>query len=583
LLFAVTALPATQPSHASAASNATAAVVQETDAIAASSTIADEALKDLGTWQGQCFTWVKKVVDQATSYSMGFGYRDGYLGAGAVEIPLEQAVRGDIIQLANDALGASSHLGLHSAIVLENLGAGRFNVIDSNQNWDEIVRLRPGYDPLASAARYAGVSVHVYRFPGASAVDAPPLPATLLAPGDPAIVNADGDCLRLRATPGLGGTRIDCLQDGTAVSVTGAAVVQDGLSWVPVDTYLGSGWVAAAYLTTIAPAPQAPQVTTPADTSGEDGTTPIANAIEGGGYTLPVPPLGGLTQGLAGTDDPAALIEAQAFPVQTLSMFDITLQTYLTYIPGAPAHVNTLDSTRLDAAAIVALKRSESGAASAVTPSTPAVTGAVAFPSPPVNGLTQGLAGTSDVAALIAAQPFPVQTLSAWHIQAQRFLTYIPGAPAYVSTLSNETLTPDMVVMIRRGSSAVTSVGTTPVADPPPEAAAPEPAPVDQRTASITYYYCTQGSIPAGIGDGGGWCGGMANGETVYEGAASCASQYLGQQFKILGDPNERIYTCADTGGGVTGEHRDIFFNNSDDGYQWWLQVGSTATIEIVS
>jgi len=57
----------------------------------------------------------------------------------------------------------------------------------------------------------------------------------------------------------------------------------------------------------------------------------------------------------------------------------------------------------------------------------------------------------------------------------------------------------------------------------------------------------------------------------VYEGAAACAAQNMCQRFKILGDPNGRIYTCTDTGSAVHGEHRDIFFHNSDDGYQWWL------------
>lgn len=249
------ALPTLNSDHASAATLPEGAVTHGTAAIASSSTIADAALKDLGTWQGQCFNWVKKVVDRATPYSMGWGYRDGYLGAGAVEVPLENAVRGDIIQLANDANAGpgASYLGLHTAIVLENLGGGRFDVIDSNQSWDEIVRLRPGYKPLGSAARYPGISVHVYRFPGGSAVDAPLSAAPPLADGAEAIVNADGDCLRLRATPGLAGLRIDCIPDGTAVSVTGAAVNADGRAWVPVDSYLGAGWVAASFLVNSVP------------------------------------------------------------------------------------------------------------------------------------------------------------------------------------------------------------------------------------------------------------------------------------------------------------------------------------------
>ncbi|MDA0350974.1 MAG: hypothetical protein O3A10_02030 [Chloroflexi bacterium] len=282
-----------------------------------------------------------------------------------------------------------------------------------------------------------------------------------------------------------------------------------------------------------------------------------------------MPPLGGLTRGLAGTSDPQALVDAQAFPVQTLSMFDIATQKYLSYIPGAPAYVSTLNANTLKATSIVAVKRATTGAALSVAPTPIALSGPRAFLVPPLDGLTQGIAGTTDLDLLLDAQTFEVQTVSAWDVATQRFLTFIPGAPAYVSTLSSATLEADMVVMMRRGVA-------------PSAASVPNPK-VDQRTASITYYYCTQGANPAGYGDGGGWCGGMANGEIVYEGAASCSAAYLGQQFKILGDPTARTYTCADTGGGVTDEHRDIFFNNSDDGHAWWLQVGSTATIEIVS
>lgn len=579
LFFAATALTTVHQDRASAAGDTRpAGAAGELESVASSSSIADAALQDLGTWQGQCFTWVKKVVDRATPYTMGFGYRDGYLSAGATEVPLDQAVRGDIIQLANDnALGANSfYLGLHTAIVLKNLGGGRFDVIDSNQNWDEIVRLRPGYDPAASAARYVGISARAYRFPGGSTTNAPPPPAADLAAGDPAVVDAGGDCLRLRSAPSLSGIRIDCLPDGTAVSVTGAAVTADGLAWVPVDSYLGTGWVAAIYLAipsgttdTQQPIADAP---VPGDTSGDTGgTTPISN-VDAAGYILPIPPQGGLTQGPAGTSDPIAFIEAQAFPVHTLSMFDVATQSYLTYIPGAPPHVNSLKVGTLDPDAIVAAKRAASGAANGAIPSAIPVTGAVAFAKPPAGGLTVGVAGTSDVATLIAAQPFSVETLAAWDVSGQQFLTYISGAPAFANTLSNSTLRADMAVMIRSGGAAAP-------ATPPP---ATTPA-VDQRTASITYYYCTQGSIPASIGDGGGWCGGMASGQTVYEGAAACASQYMGDKFKILGDPTGRTYTCADTGGGVHGEHRDIFFHNSDDGYNWWLQIGATATIEVIS
>ncbi|NIR60396.1 MAG: hypothetical protein GWO02_13195, partial [Gammaproteobacteria bacterium] len=65
----------------------------------------------------------------------------------------------------------------------------------------------------------------------------------------------------------------------------------------------------------------------------------------------------------------------------------------------------------------------------------------------------------------------------------------------------------------------------------------------------------------------------MANGERVHEGAAACAAGKLGERFRIEGDPTARTYTCTDTGGSVLGDHRDIWFASSDEGYAWWVEV----------
>ena len=74
LFFAATALPHFNQNHADAVGDLALVASQHTEAVAGSSSIADEALKDIGTWQGQCFTWVKEVVDRATPYTMGYGY-----------------------------------------------------------------------------------------------------------------------------------------------------------------------------------------------------------------------------------------------------------------------------------------------------------------------------------------------------------------------------------------------------------------------------------------------------------------------------------------------------------------------------
>ena len=98
---------------------------------------------------------------------------------------------------------------------------------------------------------------------------------------------------------------------------------------------------------------------------------------------------------------------------------------------------------------------------------------------------------------------------------------------------------------------------------------------------TISFYYCRQGETYAS-GDGGGFCGAMRDGSIVYDSAAACAFTYLGQKFRIVGDPTERVYTCADTGSAVHGMHRDIWFETAEDGWAWLASVGSIAVLEIL-
>ena len=111
----------------------------------------------------------------------------------------------------------------------------------------------------------------------------------------------------------------------------------------------------------------------------------------------------------------------------------------------------------------------------------------------------------------------------------------------------------------------------------------PAQRPGDRVRTTISFYYCEHD--PDSInppGDGGGFCGPMRDGTIVYPGAAACAYAYLGQQFRILGDPLERIYRCADTGSAVDGQHRDIWFQTSDEGWDWLWTTGAVATIEVL-
>jgi hypothetical protein len=104
----------------------------------------------------------------------------------------------------------------------------------------------------------------------------------------------------------------------------------------------------------------------------------------------------------------------------------------------------------------------------------------------------------------------------------------------------------------------------------------------DRVQVTVSFYYCELGQASPSAGDGGGFCGAMRDGSVVYNGAAACDYAYLGQRFRIEGDPLRRIYRCADTGSAVHGQHRDIWFGSSDEGWKWQRSVGQTATIEII-
>jgi hypothetical protein len=70
-------------------------------------------------------------------------------------------------------------------------------------------------------------------------------------PSFTAVVVGTDSCLNVRSAPGLGGEVVDCLPDGTPVTVVGAPVEADGQGWRRLD---GRGWAASTYLQSAEPA-----------------------------------------------------------------------------------------------------------------------------------------------------------------------------------------------------------------------------------------------------------------------------------------------------------------------------------------
>lgn len=377
-------------------------------------------------------------------------------------------------------------------------------------------------------------------------------------------VSAQGDCLRFRSAPGFTGVVLQCVPDGSGLVNAGQRASADGLEWTLVRWGESVGWVASMYLVEEASTPAAPAPV-------------VAASRASAALPLREPPPGGLTIGLASLTSPRAIVAAQPFEVASLSVYDTATQRFQSYIPGSP--VNVIGDDPLPAGTAVFIRRRgdlpatlPAPAAAATAAGTPSV---LAAPAP--GGTAVGLAGTGDLAALIAAQPFAVESISAWDTASQQWLTYIAAAPAFASTLRSGLLNADSVVFVRRSVMAASAPLPAPLSTPTTRLNT-----VSYGTASITYYYCSPGTRNGAAGDGGGFCGFMANGQRVHAGAASCAAAYMGQRFMIAGDPLARVYTCEDTGGGVTAGHRDIWFANSDEGGDWWRVVGQRAEIFVL-
>lgn len=362
-------------------------------------------------------------------------------------------------------------------------------------------------------------------------------------------VDTGGDCLRFRTAPGLSSGDLACLDHGAEILLLGPEEAHDGFQWLQVQHGSQVGWVAGFYVTTDPSEVQVIEYDLPADT----------------GFV--VPPSGGITMGRAGVTSLAMLAASQPFEVASIAVFDIGTQQWRLFSPSAPSFANSITSVSPDD--VVTIRRAGAPASAGPIPEASLTVAGTpnVLPTPAIGAVTVGLAGTTDPRFLVQAQSFTASSVWYFEISSQRWLTYTPGLPDHVQTLKQGHLRLSSVVFVRRGADA-------PVV--------PSSADSTYFETSITYYFCVPGSDPRSHGDGGGYCGTMANGMQVQEGVAACKPGLLGQRFRIEGDPTQRTYICGDTGGSVLQDHRDIWFMNSDDGYQWWIGVGPRAFIEIL-
>lgn len=188
---------------------------------------------------------------------------------------------------------------------------------------------------------------------------------------------------------------------------------------------------------------------------------------------------------------------------------------------------------------------------------------------------------TPDALAAVPRRPAPEQ------VTTMRALTVIPvrqEAPVAAAASPTAPAAPAVAAGSAGSAGSVSAAAFSgPVASVEAAAPATPPlAPGDRINVTVSFYYCEAGTTTAATGDGGGFCGVMRDGSVVYNGAAACDIASLGERFKILGDPLDRIYRCADTGSAVHGLHRDIWFHSSDAGWAWLRSVGQVVTIEIL-
>jgi len=90
---------------------------------------------------GQCYVFVNDVLRRASGGRVRIGgshtYFGAYARAGGVLVSQRDAGAGDVIQISVPSDDNTYYAGMHTAIIIRNLGGGRFDVVDSNWGFTE--------------------------------------------------------------------------------------------------------------------------------------------------------------------------------------------------------------------------------------------------------------------------------------------------------------------------------------------------------------------------------------------------------------------------------------------------------------
>ena len=179
-----------------------------------------------GSAGGQCYFFLNQVLAQASGGRIHIGGAHTYFGAyareGGVQVSAADARPGDIIQISIPSSDDTYRSGMHTAIVVQNLGAGRFDVVDSNWGYAERVHHHV-LTPSRLIAPGSDESVQFWRM---GQVDAPPAPPTPPAPPAPVASNVyhvyglpGSNRLLVRSGPGMQYPVVGSLGNGDPVTV----------------------------------------------------------------------------------------------------------------------------------------------------------------------------------------------------------------------------------------------------------------------------------------------------------------------------------------------------------------------------